>query len=125
METIDPVAAPAAPPAPVVDPIAELTRAVAELTLEVRQLRREQVHPGAKALTVTQACARLGCKKSTVHALLAEKRLKRAAKVGRLVMVTLESVLAVLAGDELPAPTRRVQRRAPVDAAAVRALMKF
>ncbi len=92
---------------------------------ELRALRREQIPPNATAYTVIQAGVLLGCEKSTIFALLAEGRLKPAGRVGKLRMITAESVQHVLDGEpERARPARKPKRSAVGDLAGLKAELR-
>lgn len=74
--------------------IDDLERALASLTARVAAL--EASTPGSTAVTVLQAGQLLGCGRTEVFALLKSKRLNRARRSGRKVMVTRASVEALL-----------------------------
>lgn len=70
---------------------------LAEIKREVRALRAQGGPLNASAVALESAMAMLGCKRSQVFKLLEERRLARASKVGRAVMITVASIEALLA----------------------------
>ncbi len=81
-----------------------------EIHSELRKLKSVTIQPGATAITVEQAAARLGCSRSRVFELLKAGKLGRAPGPGRRTLITLSSVDAAL----VPRTTsRRKQRGVP------------
>ncbi|RKH08465.1 DNA-binding protein [Corallococcus sp. CA047B] len=64
---------------------------------EVRALRAQSATQNASAVPFEGAMAMLGCKRSQVFKLLDERRLERAPKIGRTIMITVASIEALLA----------------------------
>lgn len=78
-----------------------------EIHSELRKLKSVTIQPGATAITVEQAAARLGCSRSRVFELLKVGRIQRAPGPGRKTLVTIVSIDAALA----PALSKRRERR--------------
>ena len=76
-----------------------------EIRSDLRRMKSATIQPGAVAITVEQAAARLGCSRRRVFELLASGGLKRATKVGRHAMVSVDSV------DRALMPSVKVRKR--------------
>ncbi len=90
------------------------TTSLKEIRSDLRRLKSATIQPGAVAITVMQAAARMGCAKTRVFELLKTGELKRGKKVGKCSMVLVSSV------DALTADTAKVSRKPPTRAAAPR-----
>ncbi|QRK05537.1 helix-turn-helix domain-containing protein [Archangium violaceum] len=87
---------------PVVDDGPELVgvilQGITEIILrELQALRAQDVARNSTFVTLESAMAMLGCKRSKIFDLLRQGLLKRAQKVGRSVMITVDSIEALLA----------------------------
>lgn len=86
------------------------TGELAALTAQVADLTSTPA-PGQQAVSVEQAARLLGCGRSTVFVHLRRGKLRRAKRIGRRVMVTVESINALLsprpAPPRPPTPTQR------------------
>ncbi|RKH15355.1 hypothetical protein D7V97_00695 [Corallococcus sp. CA053C] len=70
---------------------------LAEIKREVRAIRVRDSAQNALAVPMESAMAMFGCKRSQIFKLLEQRRLARASKVGRAVMITVASIEALLA----------------------------
>ena len=84
-------AASRAEPQPASTPTSGAT-SLKEIRSDLRRLKSATIQPGAVAITIEQAAARLGCAKTKVFDLLKSGELKRGKKVGKKSMVLLSSV---------------------------------
>jgi len=104
---------------PVVDDDPELVGVILQgvteiIRRELRALRAQEVARNSAFVTLESARAMLGCKRSKIFDLLRQGLLKRAQKVGRSVMITVDSIEALLA-EGMPQkdgkPSRRPEHR--------------
>ena len=81
-----------------------------QLHAELQALRHDVLIRGSEAVPVETAAALLGCKRTQVFSLLATGKLAPAPRVGRLRMITRESVDALLQvnAEAAKAPPRRM-----------------
>jgi len=85
----------------------EVHRALERIAADLKTLTETRlVQPGALTVTIEQAQARLGCSRRRVFELLSCGTLKRASRVGRKVMITIDSIDRAL----LPSPKARRRR---------------
>lgn len=70
---------------------------LAEIKREVRALWVRGAAKNGSAVPLESAMAMLGCKRSQIFRLLEQRRLERAPKVGRSVMITAASIEALFA----------------------------
>jgi len=87
---------------PVVDDGPELVGVILQgitgiIRRELQALRAQDVARNSTFVTLESAMAMLGCKRSKIFDLLRQGLLKRAQKVGRSVMITVDSIEALLA----------------------------
>jgi predicted DNA-binding transcriptional regulator AlpA len=73
----------------------ELREEVRHLRAAVADLKRQLAAPDPIAISVEEAATRLGCGRTQVFKYLKEGRLRRARKLSRRVMVTVESIEAL------------------------------
>ena len=81
---------------------------------------------GSTSVSVKEAAAWLGCGRTQIFKFLKEGQLQRAKKLGRQVMVTVDSIEALTGLPKLlstkPSVTRRSRRRALALQASIRSL---
>jgi excisionase family DNA binding protein len=92
-----------------------------EIQFDLRKLKSVTIQPGAVAITLEQAAARLGCSRSRIFEFLKAGRLKRAARVGRKLLLTLASVDELLAKPNQEPKARPTRQAKPAAATTVRA----
>lgn len=94
-----------------------------EIRSDLRRLKSATIQPGAIAISIEQAAARLGCSRSRVFEFLKEGRIKRAPRTGRLTMLTLVSVDELLESpaEAKPKPPRERPTRKLLKPGAIKA----
>lgn len=87
-----------------------ILQVLVEILREVRSLQAREASQNALAVPWKSAMAMLGCKRSQVFKLLQQRRLERAPKVGRTVMITMASIETLLTAGVPPKGNTRSQK---------------
>ena len=99
----------------------DLHKEVRQLRTAVAELNVQIANPTPTAVPVEEAAARLGCGRTQIFKFLKDGQLQRAKKLGRRVMVTMDSIEALAEFPQASSPKPTVPPRRRRRASAVRA----